>query len=87
MPQTIEPQCRKHTFERVPSEDLDQSVHCAVLSESSQGAFWIAKDAVSKDSGLTVHMHRPICVLIWPKCQKVHFLKLRLKCILYKYAE
>ena len=54
----------------------------AVWSESSLGAFWIAKDARflhadNEDSDQTAQMRRLIWVFVGRTCQKVHFLKLR----------
>ena len=58
-----------------------------VLSESSLGAFWIAKDAKfldadNEDSDQTARMRRLICVFAGRTCQKLRFLTLRLSCFL-----
>ena len=54
----------------------------AVWSESSLGAFWIAKDAKvlhadNEDSDQTAPMRSLIWVFVGRKCQKVRFLPLR----------
>ena len=57
---------------------------CAVWSESSLDAFWIAKDVNflyvdGKDSDLIARMRRLIQVFVGRTYQKVRFLTLRLK--------
>ena len=57
----------------------------SVWSESSLGAFWVAKDAPflhvdNADSDKTVWMDRLIWVFTGLICQKVHFLMLQVMC-------
>ena len=57
---------------------------CAVWSESSLGAFWIAKDAKflradNEDSDQIARMRRLIRVFVGRTCRKVRFLTLQLK--------
>ena len=74
---------RKRIFGHFRSAKIQISLRMrAGWSESSLGAFWIAKDAkflhaYYEDSDQTVWMHRLFWMLAWHKCQTVHFLTLR----------
>ena len=77
---------RKRTFIDVRPEKIQISLRIrAVWSESSLGAFWIAKDAKPffmrrTKSDQTSRMRRLIWVLVGRSCQKVRFLTLHFKC-------
>ena len=77
---------RKRTFWCVclTKTQIRLRIH-AVWSESSLGAFWIAKDAKfflvdNKDSGQTARMHRLIWAFVRRACRKVRLLTLGLIC-------
>ena len=75
---------RKRTVVHVCPAKIQISLRIrAVWSESSLGAFWIAKyanilQAASEDSIQTAQMRRLNCVFVGRTCQKVRFLTLRL---------
>ena len=75
---------RKRTFVHVRQAEIQISLRIrAVWSESSLGAFWIAKDAKClhgdyEDSNQTARMRRLIWVFVGRTCLKVRFLPLRL---------
>ena len=74
----------KRTIGRVRSEKIQIRLRSrTVWSESSLGAYWIAKDAKflhadNEDSHQTAQMRRLIWVFVGHACQKVHFLTFRL---------
>ena len=76
---------RKRSFGHVRQAKIQISLRIrAVWSESSLGAFWIAKDGMflqvdNEDSDQTARMQRLISVFIGRTYQKVCFLTLRLK--------
>ena len=80
---------RKRTFVHVRQGKIQINLHVgAVWSESSLGAFCIAKDAKflhadNEDSNQTARMRSLIWVFVFRKCQWVHLLTLRLFLLLY----
>ena len=74
---------RQRTFGHVRPAKIQISLRIrAGWSESSLGAFWIAKDAKflhadNEDSNQTARMRRLIWVFVGRTCQKVRFLTLR----------
>ena len=78
---------RKRTFGCVRPVKIPISLRCrAVWSESSLGAFWIAKildanilHADNEDSDQTARMRRLIWIFDGRTCQRVRFLTMRLK--------
>ena len=74
---------RKRTFGHVrPAKSQISLRICTVWSESSLGAFWIAKDAKcfmrTSKTDQTARMRRLIWVFVWRSCQNVSFLTIRL---------
>ena len=75
---------RKRTFGKVRPAKIQIRLRiCAVWSESSLCAFWIAKDAKflhadNEDSDQTARMRRLIWVFVGRTCQKVPLLALKL---------
>ena len=75
----------KRTYEYVrPAKILIRLRIRAVWSESSLGAFWIAKDAKflhedNEDLDQITRMRRLTWIFFWRICQKVLFCRMRLK--------